>query len=614
MRLTGAVTFVLLAASVTFAEDRELAEFTHLLNSGNAEEKTKAARMLGEIGPAAADVVPALVKSLALDDPGLRHEAVVALGRINSDAKLVVPSLNQLIANDLPIIQLSVIDALRKFGADAQESIPQLSKLLDHAEPLIAVSAARAIAEIGTGKATVDARVKSVLIAGLKSERGEISAEAIQGLAMVGADAVGPIQDLLSGTSLKCRINACDALATIGPVAAPAVGPLQAAAKSPEIELRWHAMSALGDIGPSAIAAIPALISALEDPDGMTRFSADRSLHKIGKMAVPALVEALKKESLQTRIIPILEEIGPDASEASSALAKLLATSSGETRREVIMAIAGIGQAEKKTVVELMKLAGDKQFPYRPAAAYALGKLGAKEAVPVLKESSKVSDNPMLRLASIWSLLQLDPLNEEYIAMGLPQLTTALDSEKPEFRREAAKALGRMGIRAKDSVVALQKRLSDTDPSVRRESLIALAEIGPSSATAVADITRILSEGEPALRPVAAFALGRIGQASAPAVPQLNRLLHSRDPHEKTVAAWALVNIAPDPEIVKIAIPLFVSGLIRSENVEARVELVRALGKIGSDSPEANAALNAALKDPDESVRKAAEMALRLRK
>jgi hypothetical protein len=167
-----------------------------------------------------------------------------------------------------------------------------------------------------------------------------------------------------------------------------------------------------------------------------------------------------------------------------------------------------------------------------------------------------------------------------------------------------------MGPRAKTAVAGLRSRLADKDPAVSRESLIALAEIGPDSESAVNEILQILGEGEKSIRPVAVYALGKIGPASKTAVPRLQHMLQSHDSHEKTVAAWALVHIAPDSETIKVAIPLLANALHGAVDPKIRLEMAQTLGKIGTGSPVAKEALQRALKDSDESVKKAADMAL----
>lgn len=144
------------------------------------------------------------------------------------------------------------------------------------------------------------------------------------------------------------------------------------------------------------------------------------------------------------------------------------------------------------------------------------------------------------------------------------------------------------------------------------ESLVALAEIGPESASALDDIMALVHPGgDPTFRPVACYALGRIGKASKPAIPLLHRLVQSRDRVEKTVAAWALVKIEPNAEIIGIAIPLLATAVQEAVRPEMRVVAAETLGEIGAGSGAARDALVKAQKDSDESVRKAADAALK---
>jgi HEAT repeat protein len=612
MRLTGMLALLMIccsAGSATWGNDQEVVLLVRQLDSGSVDEKSKAARELGEIGPAASDAIPSLIKSLEIDNPGLRYEAAVALGQINSEPKEVVPALVALLSDTLPLVQYSAIDALRRFGPDAIFAAAPLKALLNDKDPLIGVSAARALVTIESGNAENIALAKPILAAGLKQERQDVSTDAIEGLAMIGPAAVPDILEILGGTNAVASAHACDALAAIGPGAAPAVDKLLAASKSPTPRLRWHAISALGDLGPVAKPAIPALIAALADSEPQVHFHAEQALQRMGKLAIPALIESLKPEKLQLRVLPIISAIGPDAKEAVPALTGLLRSKNAESRREVILALASIGPDARGTSPDLIKALGEKEFAHRPAAAFALGKIGSKEAIPAIKEALKTPNNHVLRLACVWSLLQLDPSNPEYAALALPELIEAMENEKPEIRREAARALGKMGSGARSAVGTLQQRLRDKDYETRRASLIALAEIGADSEPAVEEIALIFNQGEPSLRPIACYALGRIGNPAKSEVPRIRRMLQSRNGHEKTVAAWSLVQIAPDAETVDTAIPLLAAGLAHAENPDVRVAMAQALGKVGGTSPIAKEALNAALKDQNEAVRKAAEAA-----
>ena len=216
----------------------------------------------------------------------------------------------------------------------------------------------------------------------------------------------------------------------------------------------------------------------------------------------------------------------------------------------------------------------------------------------------------MLHLAGTWALLQIDPANDENVKAAIPELTTALSNENPEIRREAALALGQIGPRAATAVGKLQPLLKDKSPAVKVESLVALAEIGSASQPAVADIDSLLTDADPGIRPIACYALGRIGAPAKSSVPKLQKMLSSRIPHERTIAAWSLVQIHPEPETVKVAIPLLADAIHGARNPNVRIQAAEALGKVGSGSSVAKDALQTAANDADPAVKKAATEAL----
>jgi HEAT repeat protein len=329
---------------------------------------------------------------------------------------------------------------------------------------------------------------------------------------------------------------------------------------------------------------------------------------------VGVLTERLKQPAFQQLATTVLGEIGPDAADAVPALVGQLNAKDADIRRETILALAGIGPGAKAATGDLVKLLDEKDFQYRGAAAFALGKIGAADATAALKKSLE-ADDPMLRLASVWALLQLDPTNDEYAKIAVPRLGAALSVDRPRVRREAAAALGRLGPKASGAVAQLQKALQDDVPEVRLEAVVALAEIGSASQPAVQDLTALVNGDDPVARKPAAYALGRIGSGAKDAVPALRRLQQSRDRLEQTVAAWALVQIAPDADIIKMTVPLMIEALKNSPRADMRVEAARTLGQIGAGSEAAREALTAASKDADEAVRKAATDALaRLKK
>ena len=621
-----------------------------LVASDDLALKHEVVLALGRINSNSEQVVPALIRVLSDKAPLLQQAAIESLRMFGPDAKAALPQLKKLMDEKDALINVSAARAIvdiapaqndnvnkaitvlvaglsqENFGISQEavqglvsvgpQAVPSVLALLDNPQPRIGIHACDILSMIGPGAADAVERLLSLS----NSLNVDLRWHAIRALGAIGAkpELVVPVlskqlqfdSPLIGPQSARIRSHSARALGNLGPAAAPAVTVLTAALKDKDESVRRAAATALGDIGPNAKNSVPALVSALDDPAGSVTLSAIESLGKIGKASVPALVEKLKAVHFQHLATTVLGEIGPDASEAVPSLTGLLNTKDTELRREVILTLAAIGPASKTAVPELIKIVEDKQSTVRPAAAYALGRIGAKEAASVLKNSLDAPNDPMLGLASIWALLQLDPNNEDYAKIAVPRLAAALTSDRPRVRREAATTLGKLGPQAKSAVAALQKSLKDDDHEVRVESLVALAEIGADSQTAVTDIIELLREEDPGIRSTAGYALGQIGAPAKAAVPHLHRMLQSRDGREKTVAAWALVKIAPDPETVQIAIPLLATALQKSERPDMRAIVAKTLGEIGTGSQAARAALNDARKDADELVRKAVEEAL----
>ena len=217
----------------------------------------------------------------------------------------------------------------------------------------------------------------------------------------------------------------------------------------------------------------------------------------------------------------------------------------------------------------------------------------------------------------------------------LPKLTTVLKDPNPELRRTAAQSLGKIG--RKEAAPALIAALRDPDASVRRQAAWALGMIGEDAlGPDRSPLAELLFDTDPAVREAAATALGltgdtqagiellleRLQEAGTPAdskrlaaaafggmearsaVTGLTRLLADPDARVRRWAVAALGEIA-DTQTVK---PL---GMLLAKDPDAGVRLEAAfrLGKFGGAA--ARPALTAALKDPNEDVRRVAAAGLK---
>ncbi|WP_397569574.1 HEAT repeat domain-containing protein [Schlesneria sp. T3-172] len=599
-----------LSTQLVAQEVSELDAITKRLDSKSLREKVEAVRLLGEIGSPASASVASLLPLLEEEDPGVRYEAIIALGRIHSESEQVVPALTRQLEDRNPVIHHAAINALRDFESDAESALPKLRTFMKDKSPLIRLSAARAVAEISKrGSSEID-EARSVLVESLQSPHPQIAGNAISGLVILSVSALPEIVALLDSKDVQTVCNACSALAAIGPSDPKTIGKLAELAKSDNAAVRWHAVTAIGEGGQESQSALPVLIGTLKDEDANVRFSAQQALYRLGEAAVPALIDALDDEETQLVATSILGGMGPAASSAAGRLANLVESPNHSVRREAVFALASIGGDATSHVPELIKALEDKQFPYPGVVAYCLGRLRAKDAKDALRTALDEAEDPLTRLAIACALIDVDPKDEDNVNAALPHVTSALRDERPQLRREAIFALGRMGERAKVVAPVLSESIYDPDPVVRREALVALAEMAPKGESAIKLFVDLLGENDPTVRSVASYALGRIGKPAHAATAPLQQLLESPDLHEKTLAAWALVRVSPEPKTKEVAIPLLVAALHGDKNPQMRLQMAQTLGEVGEESALAKEALELALKDSDEAVRTAADKAI----
>jgi len=174
--------------------------------------------------------------------------------------------------------------------------------------------------------------------------------------------------------------------------------------------------------------------------------------------------------------------------------------------------------------------------------------------------------DPKTRLTAARLLTEQDSDASEAVA----GLAGAVDHSDFAVRELAITTLGEIGVEAKASLPALEQALRDENKSVRTAAALAIDLIEPNSRVHLPVLIEALRSGD---GPVF-LAVGRMGARGAWAVPTLTALLSDRRPSIRALAA-------------------------------------KALGGIGPAARDAERALKQSLRDPEVSVRKASQNALR---
>jgi HEAT repeat protein len=133
----------------------------------------------------------------------------------------------------------------------------------------------------------------------------------------------------------------------------------------------------------------------------------------------------------------------------------------------------------------------------------------------------------------------------------IPQLVPLLKSEDAGVRRQAVRALGKIGEPARPHVaeiIALTD--SDPEPGVQEQAAEALGDIGPSvAAEAIPALVRALKHPNERVRGDAVRALGQMGAAAKGALPDVRAILKDPDERTRGFAEKAVRQIDPSTKL-----------------------------------------------------------------
>jgi HEAT repeat protein len=244
---------------------------------------------------------------------------------------------------------------------------------------------------------------------------------------------------------------------------------------------------------------------ALTSADPLVETKAFSSLKEGGKAAVPVLTELLAAKGADAKVrwkaADLLEQIGPDASEAIPGLLAALKDSDPHVRAVVAKSLGGVVPKEScGEAVEALAAVLKEGGLVGAAAARAISKFGAKGAP------------------------------------ALPALLEAMKDKDSTVRWEAGRTVGKIGAAAKSAVPALVEQMKDEAPLVREHAAEALGDIGPEAMDGVPALINALKDPMVRVRRDAVRSLGQIGPAAKPALEAARGLLKDEDAEVRAAA------------------------------------------------------------------------------
>ncbi|HJZ58798.1 MAG TPA: HEAT repeat domain-containing protein [Gemmataceae bacterium] len=280
-------------------------------------------------------------------------------------------------------------------------------------------------------------------------------------------------------------------------------------------------------------------------------------------------------------------------------LIRALRSRSAVDRRRAARDLGRLGWLAREALPALIGALGDDEAKVREAAAQAIGQMGP-DALPALCGMLTHSDKYVRRNA-VWAMGKLGPLARPALA----ELRRVLKDADPRTASGAAQALGNMGLDGADAVAALAEAMRGTNIVLCRLAAKALSQIGPPALTT---LIAHLQHSDPFVRGESALALGWMGPLARSAVPFLAQTVRG----SQSAADWPAAAFPSEATsgAVTPAVPPVYDGATAEDT--SRVYAAQALGRIGAAAASAVDDLESAARVGPESLRQAAQQAIRL--
>jgi HEAT repeat protein len=355
-----------------------------------------------------------------------------------------------------PQMRRSAAALLDKFGSRAMSAVPSLIKALADKDMGVQQEAAWALAAIARRRPSLllealASQDKQVRLGILKALEGISSLNSFDGLPRAETTTVKAVIEVLKDRDPEVRKRAVFVLGLFGDeIAIPSL--IDRVKKDPEREVRIYSATSLAWFAKIAKEAIPTLVDGLKRRDNEEAARYAWALAQIGRDAVPSLIKTIQDPKLVHLYIELadgLGTIGPDACEATGALAVLLQSEDEDLRQRV---------------------------------AWALGQIGpkAKSSLPGLSLAAKNS-SPLIGIRIAQAMFKIHADNTGSLSI----LLKAMKDDDSDIRNMAIEVFEEMGPKAAKAVPALIVALKDIEISVRTAAARALAAIGPDARDAI---------------------------------------------------------------------------------------------------------------------------------
>jgi HEAT repeat protein len=218
-----------------------------LRTATEAEARWRAVDVIGKIGKDAAPAAPDVVAALSDGDPLVRRVAVRVIGEMTPDVAGVIPALVALFPD------VEAIRAVARFGPRGSDGAPSLRALFTHEDPTVRWQAVRAIGKIGEPALAAMPELIRLTASDPDPLVREHAAEALGDIGPAAAEGIPALVKALHDPIARVRRDAVRALGQMGPAAKGALLDVREAIQDPDADVKTAATRAARLIDPMAV-------------------------------------------------------------------------------------------------------------------------------------------------------------------------------------------------------------------------------------------------------------------------------------------------------------------------------------------------------------------------
>jgi HEAT repeat protein len=216
-----------------------------LRSAPDPEGRWHAADALAKIGKEAAPAGAELIAALNDADPIVRGVAIRAVGEVMPAAAEAVPALVKLFPD------VDAIRAVSRYKRDGAVAVPRLIAMLKHDDSAVRWQAARTLGKIGEPALASLPELMRLTTGDPQPQVREHAAEAMGDIGPAAAAGIPALVAAMHDPNARVRRDAVRALGDMGPAAKAALGEVKAAIQDPDDAVKTAAERAARLIDPS---------------------------------------------------------------------------------------------------------------------------------------------------------------------------------------------------------------------------------------------------------------------------------------------------------------------------------------------------------------------------